>query len=178
VVVWRQRLGQRFWVGLGLACAGAAVVLGIGGVQFVSGRGRGDALALLSSAFYAAYLMAGERARRGLDTLAYVWPMTATAGLALLAGNLALGHPLGGYSAPTYALFVGAGLISQVVGYFAVSYALGHLSAAVVSATLIAQPVVTALLAIPLAGEGLGAWQVVGGVGVLAGIWLVVRRQD
>jgi drug/metabolite transporter (DMT)-like permease len=77
----------------------------------------------------------------------------------------------------TYAVFVAAGVISQVLGYFAVGYALGHLPAAVVGATLIAQPVVTALLAIPLAGEGLGAWQVLGGAGVLGGIWLVVRSQ-
>jgi drug/metabolite transporter (DMT)-like permease len=180
VIVLRQRLGGRFWFGLLLACVGAAVVLGNGGLRSNApgwASLRGDGLSLLSSVFYAAYLMAGERARRRLDVLQYVWPMTATAMLVLWAGNLALGHPLTGYSTTTYLLFVGAGLISQLVGYFAVSYALGHLSAAVVGATLLAQPVVTALLAIPLAGEGLGAWQVLGGVGVLGGIWLVVRSQ-
>jgi drug/metabolite transporter (DMT)-like permease len=157
---------------------GAAVVLGNGGLRPDAPHRAGDALSLLSSVFYAAYLMAGERARRQLDTLRYVWPMTATAAVALLAGNLALGHPLGGYSATTFVVFLAAGVISQVVGYLSVSYALGHLPAAVVGATLIAQPVVTALLAIPLAGEGLGAWQVLGGSGVLAGIWLVVRSQE
>ena len=180
VLVWRQRLGGRFWVGLVLACVGAAIVLGNGGLRSASVEAAvlGDAVALLSSVFYAAYLMTGERARRGLDTLGYVWPMTATAGLALLAGCLVLGHPLTGYPTTTYLVFLGAGLISQVVGYFAVGYALGHLSAAVVSATLLAQPVVTALLAIPLAGEGLGVWRVLGGVGVLGGIWLVVASQE
>ena len=186
VVVWRQRLGGRFWLGLLLACVGAAVVLGngelrpgrLGWVGAANSGLYGDALSLLSGLFYAAYLMAGERARRSLDTLHYVWPMTATAAVALLVGCLALGYPLAGYSTTTWALFVGAGLISQVVGYFAVSYALGHLSAAVVGATLIAQPVVTALLAIPLAGEGLGVGQVLGGVGVLTGIGLVVYKKE
>ena len=185
VVVLRQRLGGRFWLGLLLACLGAAVVLGNGdlrparlGGAGAGSRLQGDALSLLSSLFYAAFLMAGERARRTLGTLHYVWPMTATAAAALLAGCLALGQPLAGYPTTTYVLFCGAGLISQVVGYFAVSYALGHLSAAVVGATLIAQPVVTALLAIPLAGEGLGVGQVLGGVGVLAGIGLVVWKKE
>jgi len=180
VVVWRQRLGGRFWVGLVLACAGAALVLGNGALLGRSGGAAarlGDAGALLSSVFYAAYLIAGERARQRLDTLAYLWPMTATAGLVLLAGNLVLGHPVTGYPTTTYLLFLSVGLISQVVGYFSVSYALGHLPAAVVGATMLAQPVVTALLAIPLAGEGLGVGQVLGGVGVLGGIWLVVRSQ-
>jgi drug/metabolite transporter (DMT)-like permease len=178
VLVLRQRLGRRFWVGLTLACVGAVVVLGNSGLQNAPHQVRGDALSLLSSLFYAAYFLSGERARRQLDTLEYVWPMTATAAGVLLVGTLALGYPLAGYSPLTYAVFVAAGLISQVGGYFAVGYALGHLPAAVVSATLIAQPVVTALLAIPFAGEGLGAWQVLGGVGVLAGIWLVVRPGD
>ena len=138
----------------------------------------GDALSLLSSLFYAAYFMAGERARQRLNTLEYVWPMTATATVVLLAGSLVLGYPLSGFPPLTYLVFLVAGLVSQVGGYFAVGYALGRLPAAVVSATLIAQPVVTALLAIPLAGEGLGAWQVLGGIGVLAGIWLVVQSQE
>ena len=156
------------------------IVLGNGALSGPNGGGMarlGNAVALLSSVFYAVYLMAGERARQRLDTVGYLWPMTATAGAVLLAGNLALGHSLTGYPAMTYLLFLCAGLISQVVGYFSVSYALGHLPAAVVGATLLAQPVVTALLAIPLAGEGLGAGQVLGGAGGLGGIWLVLLSQ-
>jgi drug/metabolite transporter (DMT)-like permease len=189
VVVWRQRLGGRFWLGLLLACAGAAVVLGQVWLHppAITAAGRsvdgnasiqwGDWLGLLSSFFYALYLLAAERARQGLDTLSYLWPMVGTATLVLLAGNLLLGHGLTGYPLTTYAIFCAAGLVSQVVGYSSVSYALGHLPAAVVGTTLIAQPVVTALLAIPLAGESLSAWQVLGGLGVLGGIWWVVRSQ-
>ena len=48
--------------------------------------------------------------------------------------------------------FLGAGLFSQVVGYFAVGYALGHLPASIVAPSMIAQPVITS----PLAIAGLG----------------------
>jgi drug/metabolite transporter (DMT)-like permease len=51
------------------------------------------------------------------------------------------------------------------------------LPASLAAPTLLGQPVLTALLAIPLLGEGLGAAQVVGGVVVLAGIWLVHRAE-
>ena len=88
-----------------------------------------------------------------------------------------MGKPLTGYSPQTYLAFLGAGLISQTIGYFSVAYALGHLPAAVVSPTMIAQPVLTALLAIPLVGEALLPAQVMGGVMVLAGIYLVNRAQ-
>ena len=67
VLVLRQRLGGRFWLGLLLACVGAAVVLGNGGLRSTApgwASIRGDALSLLSRLFYAASLMASERARR------------------------------------------------------------------------------------------------------------------
>jgi drug/metabolite transporter (DMT)-like permease len=64
-------------------------------------------------------------------------------------------------------------LVSQVLGYLAVAYALGHLPASIVAPTLIGQPVVTALLSIPFLGEVLAPAQWLGGIGVLAGIYLV-----
>ena len=73
---------------------------------------------------------------------------------------------------------MGAALISQVGGYLSINYALGHLPASVVSTTLLTQPVLTAILAVPLLGEGIGWGQVAGGAIVLAGIWLVHRQRS
>jgi drug/metabolite transporter (DMT)-like permease len=53
------------------------------------------------------------------------------------------------------------------------AYALGHLPASVVSPTMILQPVVTTLLAVPLLGEIPSAWQGIGGVIALIGIYVV-----
>jgi drug/metabolite transporter (DMT)-like permease len=59
------------------------------------------------------------------------------------------------------------------LGYLMSSYALGHLPASVVSVTMIGQPIVTAIIAIPLLGEALGAAQILGGILALTGIYLV-----
>jgi drug/metabolite transporter (DMT)-like permease len=93
----------------------------------------------------------------------------------LLTVNLALGRPLSGFPLPTYLAFLGAGLFSQVIGYFSVSYALGKLPAAIVAPTMVAQPVITALLAVPLASEHLSLAQWLGGLVTLLGIYLVNR---
>jgi drug/metabolite transporter (DMT)-like permease len=45
-----------------------------------------------------------------------------------------------------------------------------------VSVTLLGQPVVTALLAVPLLGEGISLEQAVGGLIVLVGIYLANRQ--
>ena len=55
----------------------------------------------------------------------------------------------------------------------ALAYALGHLPAFVVSPTMVLQPIVTTLLAIPLLGEIPTIWQGIGGTIALVGIYMV-----
>jgi drug/metabolite transporter (DMT)-like permease len=172
VVFWRERLSGRFWLGLALTLGGAAVVFG-NDLLSNPHLGLGDLLALVSSLFYAAYFLVAQRGRAQMDTLTFIWLVDLTAAVALLGYSLGLGLPLSGFSSATYLTFLGAGIISQVGGYFLVAYALGHLPATLVSPTMIAQPVATALLAIPLAGEALVTGQWAGGLTVLSGIFLV-----
>lgn len=86
--------------------------------------------------------------------------------------------PITGYPLQSYVAFLGAALLSQTGGYLAVGYALGHLPASIVAPTMLGQPVVTALLAIPLLGETLGKGQIIGGLAVLAGIYLVHASRE
>ena len=138
----------------------------------------GDMLGILSSLFYAGYFLVTQRGRKQYDTLTYIWAMAIFCAAFLLVINLGLGRALGGYPLSTYLVFLAAALVSQIVGYFSVAYALGHLPAAVVSPTMIAQPVLTALLAIPFLGEALQPGQWLGGLTVLAGIYLVNRSHQ
>jgi drug/metabolite transporter (DMT)-like permease len=176
VLILRERLGRKFWVGLVFTLAGAGVVLG-NDLIMNPHLSSGDILALASSLFYAGYFLVTQRARQKLDTLTYIYLVIVTCSAILLGINLVLGKPLTGYPSQTYLAFLGAALISQIIGYFSITYALGHLPAAVVSPTMIAQPVLTALLAIPLIGEPLLTSQWLGGLAVLAGIYLVNRSQ-
>ena len=176
-LLWGQRLRGKFWLGLAFTLSGAAVVLASDLIQNPHMSG-GDWLALLSSVFYAAYFLVTQQGRRKLPAMAYIWMMTATSAICLLIASQALGYSLVGYSRDTWLAFVGAALISQIGGYFLVSYALGHLSASIVSPTMIAQPVLTALAAIPLVGESLSGSQWLGGGVVLLGIYLVNTAQE
>ncbi len=169
---WKRRPSSRFWIGLLFTLAGATVVLGYDMLMHPT-LTFGDLLAVLSSFFYAGYYLVTERGRMVLPAITYVWLATASTAMVLLAANLVSGQSLAGYPLNTYLVFLAAGLISQVGGYFSIVYALGHLSAAVVSPTMIAQPVLTALLAIPVLGEALFPGQFIGGMVVLLGIFLV-----
>ncbi len=61
-------------------------------------------------------------------------------------------------------MFIAAGIVSQVGGYFCMTYAPGHIPASIVSPTMVASPVISALLAIPIAGENLSIFQISGGL--------------
>ena len=138
----------------------------------------GDMLAVAAGVFYAGYFLVTEVGRKKLDTLTYVWMVDLIAAITLLLISLGMNMPLTGYPPQTYLAFLGAALVSQVGGYLSIGYALGHLPASIVSPTLIGQPVVTALLAIPLLGEALRTEQLLGGLFVLLGIYLVHRSRE
>ena len=174
VLFFRERLGGQFWIGLGLVLAGAAAVLGADFLHDFA-FGVGDLLALAAGVFYAGYYLATQFGRRHLASLPYVASAGVASSFILLAVVLLIGYPLTGYPPQTWASFIGLGLVTQVLGYVAVGYALGLLPASLVAATMVGQPVVTALLAVPLLGEPLSLVQWVGGAAVLGGILIVHR---
>jgi len=174
LLVWKENLNRTFWLGLLAALAGAVIILGTDIVlhpQF----GLGDGLALISSLFYAAYFLITQRSREKISTLRFLFFANVASAVILLAFNLVSGVPLTGYPLRTYLIFIAIGLFSHTIGYFSITYALGHLPASIVAPTMIAQLVLTSLLAIPLAGEPLALTQVMGGLAVILGIFLVNR---
>lgn len=173
-LAWHEKLTGKFWVGLTVTLLGTIIFFGAGNLGGFSVN-AGDVLATISSVFFAFYFLITQRSRTHLHTLAYLVPVNWISAGLLLAFNLVSGHALTGYSTTTWLAFLGAGLISQTIGYFAISYALGSLPASVVSPTAIASPVITTLLAIPFAGELPQLNQWVGGLILLAGIYLVNR---
>jgi drug/metabolite transporter (DMT)-like permease len=72
-------------------------------------------------------------------------------------------------------MLVGLALISHAAGQGLIAYALAHLPAAFSSVSLLSQPVMAALLAWVLLSEGLMPLQILGGLIVLAGIYLARR---
>ena len=62
----------------------------------------------------------------------------------LAVACLLLGTPLTGYSPIAWRALLGLGLVSQLGGWIAITYALGHIRAPVASVTLLGQPVLTA----------------------------------
>lgn len=171
-LILKQKLTSAFWRGLAITLLGAALIMG---TDFILHPrfGIGDAMAVSTGLFYGGYFLFTERSRTHFDPIIHIWLVGVGASLSLFVVNTALRYPLSGYPTQTWLVFLATAVVSQLIGYMLLAYALGHLPASVVSPTMILQPIVTTLLAIPLLGEIPSVWQGIGGMIALIGIYIV-----
>jgi drug/metabolite transporter (DMT)-like permease len=171
-------LGRRprasFWVGLVLAVAGSVVIMGADLAKHAK-FGLGDLMALAAAACFAVYLLATEELRSHINTLEFLRLAILSSTISMFVVNLILRVPLEIPDRRSMLALLGLGLISQLSGYLALTYALGHLPATVTSVSLLSQGPLTALLAALILGEPLTVPLLVGGALVLVGIWLANR---
>jgi len=176
-LIFKQKLSTAFWRGLTITLAGAFLIMG---TDFILHPrfGIGDAMAIFTGFFYGGYFLFTEKSRVYFDSVVHVWLVGLGASVSLFVINAAFQNPLTGYDSKTWLVFFATALVSQLIGYMTLAYALGHLPASIVAPTMVLQPVITALLAIPLLDEIPSVWQGVGGVIALIGIYIVNRSHQ
>lgn len=175
-LVFRRRPQASFWIGLFLAMGGSLIILRSDLMQH-SQFGMGDAMAVGASLFFAMYLLATEEVRTTTGTLRFLRLAMISTTVSLFLINIALGNSFRVSDSRTWAALIGLGLISQLAGYMALTYALGHLPATVTSLSLLTQGPLTALLAAILLHEALSTAQIGGGLMVLVGVALAHRQK-
>lgn len=174
LILFRRRLPPAYWFGLALALSGAILIIS-GGSGFSSRTLPGDTLALAAGVIYAFYLLAAEVARRGIDSVIFVWIFSSVGAMLLLAFSLLRGSPLSGFTFASMAAVLGLAVISHLGGWLSITRALGILPASTVSVLLLGQPVIATLLAIPFFHEIPAPVSFIGGAITLVGIAIVLK---
>ncbi len=175
-LLFRRRPQPAFWVGLLLAIGGSVVILWSDLARHAQ-FGVGDVMALGAAACFAVYLLATEEVRTTVSTFSFLRLAMIATTMVLLILNVALGISLRVPHRHTWWALLGLGLVSQLGGYLALTYALGHLPATITSISLLAQGPLTAVMAAVLLGEPLTPAQLVGGTLVLSGVALAHRQR-
>jgi len=155
-----------------LALSGMLFILGLQRIRSMQ-FGLGNSLAITASFFYAGYLLVAQIGREKSGTLPFTTFSVLSSTATLYVVCLSRHETLTGFSRETWLALLALGLITHVVGWLSINYALGHIKASVASVTLLGQPVITALAAIPILAEPLGINQIAGGLLILTGIYLV-----
>jgi drug/metabolite transporter (DMT)-like permease len=174
--VFRKRPAASFWIGLLMALAGTVVILWSDLAKHMR-FGMGDLMALGAAGCFAVYLMATERVRTSTSTLGFLRLAMISSTVALFAINRVMGISLRVPHGRTLWAILGLGLVSQLGGYLALTYALGHLPATVTSVSLLTQGPLTAVIAAILLSEPLSWPQILGGALVLCGVGLAHRKK-
>lgn len=170
-LLFKKRPNLSFWIGLAMAVAGAVLIMG-DDLSRHAKFGLGDVMALAAAACFAVYLLATEQVREHTGTLAFLRLAILFSAIFMFVLAVILRVPLGIPDRRSLLALLGLGLVSQLGGYLALTYALGHLPATITSVTLLSQGPLTAALAAWLLHEPLTRAQVLGGILVLAGVAL------
>ena len=142
-----------------------------------SGRLLGDMLSLASGLFVAIYYLIGRRARSQVDTMTYTVITTGAAALGLLAACWMSGLSLTGYRNIDWMLFFLMALGPGLGGHGILNWALGYVKAPLVSVSILGESVGASILAWILFGENLLWYQIIGGVLILAGIYIAAAHE-
>jgi drug/metabolite transporter (DMT)-like permease len=168
-LLFGERFTRLFLLGMGVAIAGAAILMGHS-IQLSVANLLGDILGLVTAMFYAGYILSVGRLRRHLATATIMAVSGVVSCGALLLLALATEERLMPTTPEALARLAALAVFSHAGGQSLIAYALAHLPAAFSSVGLLLQPAVAALLAWALLNEPLGPLQGAGAVVILAGI--------
>ena len=168
-----RRPQPRQWAALLLAAAGIVVLVG---GEISAGVSLGNLLAVASAVFMALYLLVAEAAQRVLrfgQFVAHSYAVAAVVawGLVLATGTSAAWE-VAQIPSSSWGALLGVAIVSQCIGHGGFNYSVRSVPPAVVSLTILGEPVIAGLLAWGLLGEVPAAAFYPGAALVLAGVGL------
>lgn len=173
VFIFREKLSKAGAAGILLTFAGS-VILAMSDSRAGSDVLHGDLLALSGAVFVSVYTLIGRRQRTHMTTTLYTFLVYGTSSL-VLAVFCAVGKmPLTGYEWKDYGCAFGMAVFCTLLGHSIFSWGLKYVPAAFISTAKLGEPVFATLLGLLFFGQMPGMAQVIGGVIIIAGLWMYV----
>lgn len=174
-----ERISRQMVAGILIAAAGS-VVMSAGGLVGSGGPQPllGNALAVLGAIMVAGYVLAGRSVRQRVSLLPYVLIVYAVASGVLGLYVIVVSVPFTGYPPHEWLLFLGMAVGPGIMGHTVVNWVLEHIESSVVSVTLVAEPIGSAILAALIFGEIPPALTLLGGGVVILGIVLTAKDRQ
>lgn len=172
-LMFGERTSAMSAVGILVAVVGTVVIASDGSVG--SSAFLGNALALVGALMVAVYILIGRHQRSGgIGVLPYAIVAYSSAAITLLIAAFISGTQLFGYSGETWFWLWAITLGPQIMGHTVFNWALRYVEASIISGTILAEPVVSALLAWLILSERPGLATIFGGGVILVGLYLLL----
>ena len=112
LIVFKEKLPRKFWIGLLVAILGLNVLIGLEAWRTMTFN-KGDLLSLVAGFFYALYLLYTLDSRKRVDTITFMTFSVLFMVIMIFFTNLFIGNPFFGYASKTWLALAGLGLISH-----------------------------------------------------------------
>jgi drug/metabolite transporter (DMT)-like permease len=175
-IILRERLGLRAYIGFAVAAVGLYLVVSPGG----GADGRrllGDLMFLAGAVCWGVYSVLARVASRRFDAVSATLYGTALGTLILIPAALLEGGAERVLRAPPPAVagIAYLAVLGTVAAFVLLNLGVARIGAARASAFALLVPIVGVLSSVALLGERVGPTTLIGGLIVLAGLWLVER---
>jgi drug/metabolite transporter (DMT)-like permease len=170
----RERVEQRVKIAIMTILIGMAIIYG-GDFSLGERSLFGNVLALIGALWGAIYYIIGQRLRSRMSVTSYVGLVYTFAAVTILIVSVISGTELSGFSTKTYLWLLLLALGPQVIGHTSLNWVLGYLGATVVAVAVMAEPVLASILALIIFNEVPTVANIIGGLIVLSGVYVVVR---
>jgi drug/metabolite transporter (DMT)-like permease len=170
----RERVEQRVKIAIMTILIGMAIIYG-GDFSLGERSLFGNVLALIGALWVAIYYIIGQRLRSRMSVTSYVGLVYTFAAVTILIVSVISGTELSGFSTKTYLWLLLLALGPQVIGHTSLNWVLGYLGATVVAVAVMAEPVLASILALIIFNEVPTVANIIGGLIVLSGVYVVVR---
>ena len=171
----KDKIPAKSIIGIAVALAGI-VTVSAGDFDLSTVFIKGDLLALAGAACAGVYLFAGRKLRPKMDILSYIFVVYSIAALTLLAFNIIYDTNLTDYPLNTWLIFLLLAIVPTVVGHSLYNWLLKFIPAHRVATTTLGEPIGASILAIFFFTEIPGWTTIIGGLLILAGIFVVLKR--
>lgn len=147
--------------------------------EFMQGQAfLGDILAICGAIAGAGYLLIGRKLRSKMSLVSYISLVYGMAAIVLIIIMFSAGLRPIGFSPQTYLWLILLAIIPQLIGHSTFNWALGYLSAAYVSITLLGEPIGSTFLAYLILQEKPTVIKLIGGGLILVGIYIASRTES
>jgi drug/metabolite transporter (DMT)-like permease len=174
-LLFRQRVSAAVMAGLGLCVAGGVALLAQS-FHLKPGGAIGDAYGVVTGVFFGLYFLAVQAARRGSSAARVTFESSVITTALLLVVALVLEHQMLPQTLKGLAALFALAWISHSGGQGLLAVALGRLPAVFSSLVIFLEAIAAAFFAWIFLGEPVSPMQAVGGIAILAGLYVARPR--
>jgi len=178
VTILRANFRRGLWIGLTLVITGG-ILIAFGASQSQTGSDPilGLFLAVISSVTVAGYLFFGRVMRRHISIMPYLWLVYIGGGITGLAAAFATQTSIVGYNGEAYFWLLMVTLVPQLIGHSGMNYAVGYISATLISINGQIIVATAGVLAFIIFGEVPAALELAGSSVIVGGVIMAILAQ-